>query len=58
MAAAEGVSLSDIVALAVVRLHADLAAGLGLTPLKQPARSLKATYKLDLTNHKDTEAQR
>ena len=49
MAAAEGVTLSDIVALAVVRLHAVLAAGLDLTPMKQPARSLKATYKLDIT---------
>jgi hypothetical protein len=42
MAQAEGVSLTDIVALAVVRLAADLEAGLDLTPLKRPARSLKA----------------
>ncbi len=50
IAAAEEVGISDIVRLAIVRLRADYAAGRidDLTPLKCPARSLKARYTLEI----------
>ena len=50
MAAAEDVTLSDLVSLAVLQLKAALdAEELDTTALKVPARSLKALYKYDLS---------
>jgi len=45
----ENISRSDVVALAIVRLAADHAAGgVDVGPMKRPARSLKYAWKLEL----------
>jgi hypothetical protein len=49
MATAEDVAQSDIVEVALIFFHRAYAAGqIDLFPLKEPARSLKCSWKLDL----------
>lgn len=49
VADAENISRSDVVALAILRLHADVEAGrIDFGPMKRAARSLKFAWKLEL----------
>lgn len=45
---AESIARSDVVALALVRFLSDYRAGLDITAMKKPARSLRYTYKVAL----------